>query len=347
MRVMLAIALTALAVAAPGRAAEPAKPLFASDGVIRLTISGPVDQLASGGPDSRTVVGGTIGQSGTSEALPVRLELRGITRRQRDVCQFPPLRVSFDGQPPASSLFSGQRRLKLVTHCRPGENFQQYLLLEYAAYRLFNQMTPQSFRVRLAQIDYLGTSGKRIAARYGFFIEDVADVAARNGMREAKMGTRFPPTRLEPQSAARFALFNYMIGNLDWAMHAGPAGDDCCHNSKPIGVGGSGAATLVPVPYDFDFSGFVDAPYATPPEGISVSGVKQRRYRGFCRDTASARSMLPAFRAQQGQVRALLASIPDLKAGVQAKAARYLDGFFADIATDAEAEARLFKTCLN
>jgi len=138
-----------------------------------------------------------------------------------------------------------------------------------------------------------------------------------------------------------------MIANLDWAMQAGPAGDDCCHNSKPIGVGGSSAATLVPVPYDFDFSGFVDAPYATPPEGISVSGVKQRRYRGFCRDAAQARAMLPAFRAQQGQVRALLASIPDLKPATQAKAARYLDGFFADIATDAQAEARLFKTCLG
>ena len=48
-------ALAALAlVAAPSFAAppEPAKPLFASDEVIHLTIQGPVDVLARGGPDS-------------------------------------------------------------------------------------------------------------------------------------------------------------------------------------------------------------------------------------------------------------------------------------------------------
>lgn len=346
MRRFLVGALVAAA-AAPGLAAVPAKPLFADDTLIRLTIAGPVDTLARATPEQRPIATGTIGVAGTAEALPVRMELRGITRRKRDICQFPPLRLRFASPPPAPSLFAGQQSLKLVTHCRPSEGFQQYTLLEYAAYRLYNAVSPHSFRARLARIDYVTADARPIASRYGFFIEDADDLAARGGMREARMGARFPSTRLDGEAAARFALFSYMIGNLDWAMHAGPAGDDCCHNSKPIGVGGASAPALVPVPYDFDFSGFVDAPYALPPLGIAVRDVRQRRYRGFCRDNARARALLPEFRALQQRVPAILAAIPDLSPASRAKATRYLGGFFADIASDSTADARLFRTCLN
>ena len=114
------------------------KSLFAGDEPIRLSISGGVDLIAKGGPESREGRPGTVTIAGISASLPVLLEPRGITRRQRDVCQFPPLRVTFNQPPPAESVFAGQRRLKLVSHCRAAEGFQNYLLLEYAAYRLYN-----------------------------------------------------------------------------------------------------------------------------------------------------------------------------------------------------------------
>ena len=56
--------------------------------------------------------------------------------------------------------------------------------------------------------------------------------------------------QLQGADAARFAIFQYMIANLDWAMRAGPAGDTCCHNSRPLTAG---PAHAPPVPYDFDF----------------------------------------------------------------------------------------------
>ena len=69
------------------------------------------------------------------------------------------------------SLFAGQRQLKLVTHCRASEGFQQYVLMEYATYRLYNQLTPMSFRARLAKIDYVAADGRPITSRVGFFLE--------------------------------------------------------------------------------------------------------------------------------------------------------------------------------
>lgn len=349
MKLPIRLALAALVlVAAPLGAAppEPAKPLFAADETIHITIRGPVDVLARGGPDSRNVVPGTIGVNGTQDVLPIQLALRGITRRQRDVCQFPPLRVVFNSPPPAGSLFAGQRKLKLVTHCRSPEGFQNYLLLEAGTYKLYNQLTPMSFRARVAQVDYVTAAGAQITSRIGFFLEEIDDVGRRNGMREAKVGERIPVSQLSPPDAARVGLFEYMIGNLDWAMQAGPVGDSCCHNSPLIGPTGASSATLYPVPYDWDFSGLVDTPYAVAPDTVNVSSVRQRRYRGFCRHNAEARVEIARLRSMQSQLMANYSTIPGLDPKMAKKATNYLGGFFADIATDASVESKLLKTCL-
>ena len=339
----MVLALAALCSAASVEAAEPARPLFASDDVIRITIKGPVDTIAKAPEDSDNSYPGTLTVAGTSEALPIQLKQRGITRRKGDVCQFPPLRVTFTAPPPATSPFAGQRRLKLVTHCRAAEAFQQYVLMEYATYKLYNQLTPLSFGARLAKVDYVADNGTPIISRVGFFLEDLGDVARRNGLREAKMGARIPVASLSAVDSGRVGLFEYMVGNLDWAMQAGPAGDACCHNNPLIGPGPAG---LVPVPYDWDFSGLVDTPYATPPDSINVTSVRQRRYRGFCRHNAEARSAITAIRQQQAPLMATFAAVPGMDPKTVKKATLYLGGFFADIATDASAEAKLIKSCL-
>jgi hypothetical protein len=335
----IALSLVA-ASAAP--AAEPAKPLFADDQLIPVTIRAPIGRLSSSEDRSR-IVDGSLAVG--AESLPVRLSPRGITRLRKETCQFPPLRVDFNGAPPAGSLFAGQRRLKLVTHCRPSEGHQQYVLLEYAVYRLYNQLTPNSFRARLAQIDYVEDSGKPVTSRLGFFIEDLGDVARRNGMSEARVGARIPVPSLAPADAARFAVFQYLISNIDWAMQAGPAGDTCCHNSRLIAPAGSAALTTVP--YDFDYSGFVDAPYAVPPEGIKVSSVKSRYYRGFCRHNAEALKAAADIRAQRPAMLAVLQQIPQLKDGTRRRASAFLERSFADIATDQAVTANLLKTCVG
>ena len=346
MTLAIRFALAVMAVCAvplAAAAAEPAKPLFAADELIRITIRGPVDTIARAPEESQVNYPGTLTVAGTSEALAIQLAQRGITRRKGDVCQFPPLRVTFNQPPPANSLFVGQRKLKLVTHCRAAEGFQQYVLMEYATYKLYNQLTPLSFRVRLAMIDYVSDSGKPITARAGFFIEEIDDVARRNGLREAKLGERIPVASLSAVDSGRVGVFEYMIANLDWAMQAGPGGSNCCHNNPLIGPGPAG---LVPVPYDWDFSGLVDAPYATAPDSIKVSSVRQRRYRGFCRFNAEARAAITAVRVLQGPLLATFASVPGMDPKTVKKATGYLAGFFADIATDASAEVKLIKTCL-
>lgn len=330
----LAVVLLAAALGWGGKA-HAQTPLFASDAPLALTIRGPMSGLVSnrdhgGRPATLTVAGG--------ETLPITLSPRGITRRAKDICSFPPLRVEFTGRPPAASLFAGQHRLKLVTHCRPGEAFQQYPLLEYAAYRLYNRLTPFSFRVRLATIDYVDEDGKPYAKRVGFFIEDLDEIAARTGHARARTGDRIASGSLSAKDAARFAVFNFAISNLDWAMSAGPAGEGCCHNARLL----ESSAGLLPIPYDFDFSGFVDAPYATPPEAVPVANVRVRRYRGYCRTNPDAAAIAADLVGRRAELLETLAATPGLDPRARDKAGKFLSASLDQLAKPAEA----FKTCL-
>ena len=326
-------------VAAPSAAVQA--PLFGASDPIHLVISAPFSSLTRSRQGSGSVPATLVDPSG--QTLPVSLALRGITRRMSETCDFPPLRVDFTAPPPATSVFAGQKRLKLVTHCRNASGFQQYVLLEYSAYRMFNQLTPRSFGVRLANIDYRDAGGRPIVSRVGFFIEDLKDVARRNGLREAHAPDHIPMTSLSPPDSARYAMFQHMIANHDWSMRAGPAGEDCCHNAKMIGSTAPGAA--IPIAYDFDFSGMVGAPYATPPDAINISSVKQRFYRGYCAHNADALAAARQLRAARPQILGVLAQTPGLEPRTQARAEAFLDGFFQDIATDADVSAKVLKRC--
>jgi hypothetical protein len=324
-------------------AGQTAEPLFAASDPVRLTLRAPLNALIRN-RGATAPIAGTLTEPG-GPSLPISLQLRGITRRTAEICDFPPLRVDFSVAPPATSLFAGQKRLKLVTHCRNSASFQQYVLLEYAAYRLYNVLTPRSFRVRLATIDYQGDDGRPIAQRVGFFIEDLKDVARRNGTRETHAGARIQVAELSPPDAARYAMFQHMIANHDWSMRGGPAGDECCHNARLIGP--EGAGTVIPIPYDFDYSGLVGAPYATPPDALKITNVKQRVYRGYCSQNAAALAAAREMRAARPQILAVLGATPGLEPRTQQRAAAYLERFFADIATDADVTARVLKGCVG
>jgi hypothetical protein len=258
----------------------------------------------------------------------------------KETCEFPPLRVDLTQPAPPGSLFEHQKHLKLTVFCKRSPEFQQKVLLEYSAYRLYNLMTPESFRARLANIDYLDETGRPYISRVGFFVEDFGDVAKRNGMTQAHMGAVVPLAQIDPAGGARFAVFEDMISNYDWSMRAGPKGTECCHNARLMSA--APGAALTPVPYDFDFSGLVDAPYAVPPDGIPVNDVRQRDYRGYCAHQDQARAIAAQLSPRRAEFTGLFATIPGLEPREQGKAAAFIQGFFADLDS-----GRLLKSCVG
>ncbi len=341
-----AILSACLAVLLSPAFAKEAKPLFQSDEVLQIRVEAPFSAITKKSERSTDPHPAKISVVGASpEEHAIDLSARGNSRRDKNLCTFPPLRVAFTEKPEDASLFDGQKRLKLVTHCRTSKTYQQYYLLEYTAYKLLNQLTPLSLKVRLAEIEYVDAkNGKTIAIRLGFFIEDADDAAKRNGMKELDVADA-KLSQINVEAGARYTLFQYMIGNLDWSMHDAVAGNDCCHNTKLFGGSKEATSDITPIPYDFDYSGLVDTPYSVPPEGISVRSVRQRYYRGFCAHNDAVRKEAARLFENRQALLDVIGKTPDLSKKNRDRTVGYLGNFFELIASDENIEKRLLSKC--
>jgi len=276
----------------------------------------------------------TPGEKGAPHEIAVKLGTRGHFRLMARNCDFVPLRVEFPKET-AGTAFEGQTALKLGTHCRGEKGYENYTLREYLTYRLFNMLTPLSFRARLARATYVEqTTKKVIATRYSIFIEHENEVARRFGGRVVEL-PRIVFKDLDPPTLTRMMMFEYMIGNTDFSIWA-------LHNVRIVQ---DRARKLFPVPYDFDLSGFVHAPYATPDPRIGLRSVLDRLYRGPCRTTEEFDAVAESFRARRADMMALLDSMRDLEPGARSEARDYLDGFFRTIEKPATIKKQLVDGC--
>lgn len=341
------VAIAALACAAAPAAAQ--NRLFEADDALELTIEAPFTELVRRAPRSTEAFPATLinhPAAGAAQRFDIALSPRGLTRRTRGFCTFPPLRVEFQGAR-RGTVFAGQDRLKLVVQCRPSARYGDLVVLEYLAYRLYNEITPESFRVRAARVTYRDVGGRRRdETQFAFFIEDVDRMAQRNGRIELDVGPReVTHEQLDGDAGARYALFQFMIGNLDWDMRSGPEGEACCHNSKLIARARAPRSSVIPTPYDFDHSGFVSAPYAQPPPEIRVSNVRQRWYRGYCRHNDALAGATAQFRSRRAAMLALIEGETRLSAGRRATARRYIEDFFAILDDPAAVRRQIIDRC--
>ncbi|HEY2706730.1 MAG TPA: hypothetical protein VGI95_01645 [Caulobacteraceae bacterium] len=309
--------------------------LFTDDAPLKMVITAPFPALAHAAPTSKNPYPASLivtDGANAPETLPITLHARGLTRRT-DFCSFPPLSLGFDKETRHGTIFQGQHKLKLVTYCKLGADYEQRVVLEYLAYKMYNLITPMSFRARAAEVTYRTSPTDAGVTRFGFLIEDISDVAARNDRGELKAAAhQLTPARLDAHAAGEATLFEFLIGNLDWELLASTPGTDCCHNGRLIAAPKANAASatdVVPVPYDYDFSGLVDSPYAGPPEGIPVSRVTDRYYRGYCVSKSLMPGVIDEYRTHRADMAALIANEPHLTGSYRSKAGRFVDSFFA------------------
>lgn len=324
--------------------------LFSDNTELQAAIEGPLSTLV------RTAQRGTdpypaafvLQDGATTHRFEIQLSAGGISRRTGGICAFPPLRLNFDGDAVRGTPMQGQNKLKLVTRCRANGNYEQLTVLEYLAYRMYNEVTPLSFRVRPVRVTYRDTDGRRREeTQLNFLIEDESDMARRNERRVPidVQSAEVRSSQLDANAAATLSVFQYMIGNLDWDALQDHPGRGCCHNVKLIAVSAEARAGIVPVPYDFDYSGFVDAPYALAPEGLGINSVRQRVFRGYCVHNDALPAVLERFRARRDAVFATIDSETRLSESARRSAHAFIQGFYEIIDDPGRVNRQMVQRC--
>jgi hypothetical protein len=308
--------------------------LFDSQATLDVTLTAPWKTILKN-EDSEEAYPGQIryrDSNGADVTLELTVERRGITRQE--MCQFPPIRLRFAKDAAKGTAFRGQKSLKMVTHCKNSKRYDQLYVREMLIYQMYNLLTDYSFRVRPLQVTYMDSEqGKSADMRFAFLIEDDSDVAKRNGLKKLKIG-RIAPQSLDPHQAGLMGLFQYMIGNTDWASVRGPEPTECCHNIKLIAPRPLGKDDyIIPLPYDFDSAGLVDAWYAAPYESLPIKSVTDRLYRGFCMHNAYLEDARQLILGQQAAILRLIDSESRLTSKSKNQATSYLEEFF-EIARD-------------
>jgi len=250
---------------------EPAA-LFRSDEVIRMEIRSDFFNLINDRTENSEYQDAELKYltaDKKSLILKVKIMTRGHFRRNPDNCSFPPLYINFKKSEVKNTVFENQDKLKLVTPCQGEDD----LVEEYIIYKLYNRVTDMSLRVRLVKVSYYDTgAGKKLFERYSFFIENPEQAAIRNnaGIIEKNL----TPFDLDTENYKKMTIFQYLIGNVDWNVEMG-------RNVIFMQPDDTAKAPCV-VPYDFDFSAFVNAHY-TLPVGVAEDIVaNRRRYIGLC-----------------------------------------------------------------
>jgi len=250
----------------------------------------------------------------------IRLKTRGVFRNR--YCHFAPIELNFKKADFGYTDLNKISKIKLVPECNSGGLNETYVLREYLIYKLFNVLTDTSFRVRLVRINYLDTQNKKKPiTQFGFFIEPVEMLAARANYIQIK-SRNLTQKNITPKVMDRLAIFNYMVGNYDWSIPGQ-------HNVKvfrPLIFD-----TLmygIAIPYDFDWTGLVNASYAVPAENVGTESVRERVFTGICRSKEVFLKDLDGFLVKKEEFYRVINEFPYLNQREKRDIIMYLDDFY-------------------
>ncbi len=251
-------------------------PMFSNDDLIKIEVKGDLLSLINDIDEERSYHNCILKvkkiQNDKWVHLNVKIKTRGNFRLRKQNCNFPPLRFKIPGSQAKGTVFEGQSRLKYVSHCQSQiENYEQHTIEEYLIYQMYNLITDHSYRVRLSQTTFIDINTNDTLVKYGFFIEDKEDVAARNGKTILNF-KNIKQYNIERKPMVMLSLFQLMIGNADWDVSR-------LHNIDVISV--NEYSIPVAVPYDFDWSGIINHSYFTLSPKIAPDAKYKRQYKGM------------------------------------------------------------------
>ena len=303
---------------------EEVESIFNSDKALDITIKFDVSEYMRKKPDEYMDAVITFYYT-KDDSVSYDISLRSRGERRREICAFPPIRLNFKNTNTVYNDIDSMKNIKMVTHCNTSSMYDNYVLKEYLIYKMYNLVTEYSYRVRLLGVKYIDTGSRgRFYSKFGFLIEPMDVLEKRLDVLELE-NIPFRYENMIPDMFDRMAIFQYMIGNTDWQLVT-------YHNMKV--VKSIDQQRAIPIPYDFDYSGYVNATYAVPHPMFPIEDVRQRYFMGACRPDSTYRRITREFMDNKDNFYGLKDKCELLDERSARHINNYLDDFFKLIEKD-------------
>lgn len=197
-------------------------------------------------------------------SMSVKVRARGKFRRR--ISEVPPLKIKFAKKELNALGLDTLNEVKIVLPVTFEPEAEARLLLEYAAYRMYEQISDFHFKARLIRLTLRDRHVEQSRPEvWAILLEHEEELAVRyQGTVDEQFG--ITTDSLQANSAAVHAAFQYMIGNTDWSIE--DQRNVCILRLRAAEKG-------IVIPYDFDFSGLVSAPYSSPASGLGLTTVRE------------------------------------------------------------------------
>lgn len=251
----------------------------------------------------------------------IKVRSRGRFRRMK--CEFPPLMLKFPKKKMKAAGFGKHNDVKLVTHCAENKQARENLFREFLAYQLYAQLTPVRLDTRLLQITYRDTGSGSEMVTYGIFIEDVDALADRFDTKKCEDCYGLTADQFDKSYLQIHDLFQYMISNSDFSVQT-------IRNLKILAPKKKEGKYLI-APYDFDFSGLVNANYARPNVDYQQRNVRQRIYLGTNWPAEEWANTLSHFKEKQTDLLAVIENFELLSRKGRRDIRKFLQAFYDEL----------------
>ncbi|MFN2379846.1 MAG: hypothetical protein ABR519_06515, partial [Bacteroidales bacterium] len=297
--------------------------LFTGDEMIEVSLTFDITTFLDEKPAEEYLSAAMVLNSGRPDSLQLSIQLRARGNYRYRNCPFPPIRLNLAKASTPYSDLAEMDNLKMVTHCRDDEEYMIYILREYLIYRMYNIITENSFRVRLLRVHYNDTgSGGDSFTSLAFVIEPVDVIEKRLKLAEREEeGVKLD--MLNPQNSNRLTMFQFMIANTDWFVHT-------THNIKLFKPSDEHPENYyIAIPYDFDYSGFVNAMYALPRPGMNIEELRERTFAGLCTTDDEVQQILDEFKTHRKDLLNEISNLKQLDARHRIDLKRFVRSFYS------------------
>ncbi len=257
---------------------------------------------------------------GNEQTWEMKIRPRGRFRRR--VCTFPPVKINFNKSDLKARNYKKHDELKLVTHCSDEKGSRENLLREYLAYQLYEVVSPVYYRTQLLQIKYIDRENRIRKKRFGILLEDKKELAARLDAELCEDCYSQPESSFKKDNLRILSLFQYMIGNSDWSLAM-------LRNLKLLKDEETGK--FYGAPYDFDFSGLVNASYARPDQTKGISNVRQRIFLGMAESDKELEETIAHFQSKRKAIMDTIDSFQLLSKSSRRYIKKYIEAFYEQL----------------